>query len=179
MKRIFTIVLVFGVIAPFGMYGAKSSKKVYPMMMGPKVSVGLFEGDESLYPVTVSGDMLLNLYKNYLWLRTDPIALVIADGGDRFSINTGAPFDFVFMGLYKGWRPYGFGGFQIDVTATGENTFTFAGLDLGGGVSYEVSKGLHIFGETGIDLDYLNSALGDDLNFRLFIALGARFAFIW
>ena len=182
VKRISVLILAAALLIPAGLDAAKTAKggkKVYPMMMGPKVSVGFLEGDQSLYPVTVSGDMLLNLYKNYLWLRTDPLSLVISDGADRLSINVGAPFDFVFMGLYKNIRPYGFGGFSIDVNAIGENTLTMAGLDVGGGVSVEASRGLHLFGEGGIELDYTTPSPGDKLDFRLFLALGARFAFVW
>ncbi|MBD3285996.1 hypothetical protein GF359_05840, partial [candidate division WOR-3 bacterium] len=152
MKSWLSILLLIGIMLPLR---AARRKKVYPMMMGPKVSVGLFEGDESIYPLNVSGDMLLNLYKNYYWLRTDPVSLLINDSGDRFSINTGAPFDFVFMAHYDEWRPYGFGGIEIDVTSENENTITLAGGDFGGGISYEVSKGLHLFAEGGLDVEYL------------------------
>jgi hypothetical protein len=179
MKRVLTIVLTALMFVTISVGAKSKSKKVYPMMIGPKITVGLFEGDDSFYPIYISGDMLLNLYKNYLWLRLDPVSLVINEQSDQFSINMGSPLDVVFMGRYGDWRPYGFGGLGLSVTSAGEDISTLTLFDAGGGISYEASRGLHVFGEAGVDLGY-NSALPDDqFYYRLFLSLGARFAFIW
>lgn len=181
MKRILLICLAVMLCLPFSAEAERRSrKKIYPMMAGPKVSLGVFEGDESIYPVTVSGDMLINLYKNYFWLRMDPLALRILDGGNTLSINMGSPMDFVLMWHINQWRPYGFGGFGIQVQSfEGVDPVTWAGFDLGGGVSYEAARGLHLFGEAGMDLGYTNPSVGDAVDFRLFAGIGARFAFLW
>jgi len=178
MKRIVLILIAGVVVLPLSTAVARRSK-VYPMMMGPKLSTTVIPTEEILSPFIVSADMLINLYKNYFWLRTDVASLSIKENSNDFGINLGSPFDFVLMWHNREWRPYAFGGFGISVKTTGENSITMAGVDAGGGLSYEVSTGLHLFGEAGVDLDYTNPSPNGAVDVALFLGVGARFAFIW
>lgn len=177
MKRaIFVLVLSVSLsTAIFAARAPKASGKVYPMMMGPRISTTVLPISGLLNPLTVSGEMLINLYRNVLWLRTDLLSLSIRDSANNLGINLGSPFDIMFMGNYKGVRPYGFGGFGIYVNSFGEYTNYWAGIDLGGGASYEVSRGLHLFGELGGRLGYN----GSNFDYGIFLGAGARFAFVW
>ncbi|NLI98428.1 hypothetical protein GX441_07190 [bacterium] len=177
MKRILTVLLVTALLyIPLSLSAqAKGGGKIHPMMMGPKLSSTVLPVSGILNPLTVSGEMLINLYRNVLWLRTNLVSLSIRDSSNYFGINLGSPFDIVFMGRYKQWRPYGFGGLGVSVNSFGENTSYWAGVDLGGGASYEISRGLHLFGELGGRLGYNGTAF----DYGIFLGAGARFAFVW
>ncbi len=177
MKRMISVFVLLIALSSSALAAAapKAPGKVYPMMMGPKISTTVLPISGLLNPLNVSGEMLINLYRNVLWLRTDLLSLSIRDSANNLGINLGSPFDIVFMGYYKGVRPYGFGGFGIYVNSFGENTNYWTGVDLGGGASYEVSRGLHLFGELGGRLGYN----GSNLDYGIFLGAGARFAFVW
>lgn len=180
MKRIILIVVVAAAILfPVSMDAARRSKKTFPLMLGPKLSVGFFEGDESIYPVSLLGETMLNLYKNKVWVRTNILELTAYEGGmNALGINIGSPIEGVFMGSYKDWRPYGFGGLSIGVASQitdTENVTGWAGLTLGGGAGYMASRYSQFFAEGGVDLAYVD----DDWNVRLFVAIGARFGLSW
>jgi hypothetical protein len=177
MKRTLSgLFFVIALMIPLALNAqAKATGKIYPMMMGPRLSTTVLPVSGILNPLTVSGEMLINLYRNVLWLRTDLVSLSIRDSTNYFGINLGSPFDIVFMGRYKQWRPYGFGGLGVSVYSFGENTLYWAGVDLGGGASYEISRGLHLFGELGGRLGYNGTAL----DYGIFLGAGARFAFVW
>lgn len=188
MKKI-TLVLLIGLLM-LPVISRAARRKIYPMMMGPKLSTTLIsngvEGDifgEFLEPLTVSAEMLINLYKNYFWLRTDVLGLAIHSNSNSFGINLGSPFDFVVMGQINEWRPYGFGGIGVSVYSSQEDLSSWVGLDAGGGVSYELSKGLHVFGELGGMLGNRIQSTPDvstnTWSYGLFLAAGARFAFLW
>ncbi len=178
MKRsMFVFVLLIALSsAALGAAAPKTSGKVYPMMMGPRISTTVLPVGDILNPLTISGEMMINLYRNILWLRTDLVSLSVHDSSNSLGINLGSPFDIVLMGNYRGVRPYGFGGFGISVNSFGESASYWAGIDLGGGASYEVSRGLHLFGEIGGRLGYNSAA---NLDYAIFIGAGARFAFVW
>lgn len=179
MKRIVTFFVIAAILCPLSMDAARRSKKTIPMMLGPKLSVGFFEGDESLYPVSFSGEMLLNLYKNQIWVRTNILELIAYENMNALGINLGSPLEIMYMGSYRDWRPYGFGGLGIGVTSIisdiGDVTSSWAGITLGGGASYVISRYSHLFGEGGLDIGYGNN----DWDVRLFIAIGARFELSW
>lgn len=179
MKRIILIVIVAAILFPVSMDAARRSKKTFPLMLGPKLSVGFFEGDESIYPVSLLGETMLNLYKNKVWVRTNILGLTVYENSNYLGINMGSPIEAVFMGSYRNWRPYGFGGLGIGVTSSitdiGDITSSHFWLTLGGGVGYMASRYSQFFGEGGVDLSYF----ADDWNVSLFIAIGARFGLSW
>ncbi|MCK4232464.1 hypothetical protein KAX06_01105 [candidate division WOR-3 bacterium] len=179
MKRIVLIVVIAVILCPLSMDAARRSKKTFPLMLGPKLSVGFFEGDESLYPVSFQGEAMLNLYKNQIWVRTNILELTAYENSNYLGLNMGSPIEGVFMGSYKDWRPYGFGGLGIGVTSIisdiGDITSSRVWITLGGGAAYVVSRYSHFFGEGGVDLSYF----ADDWDWRLFIGIGARFELYW
>lgn len=188
MKRFLITLVLVALILPVSVdaarrRAAKPSGKVYPMMMGPKISTTVIPVADMLEPTTISGEMLLKLYRNVLWLRTDVLALDIYNNSNSLGINMGAPFDVMFMGRYKSLSPYGFGGFGISVGAANENTNLWAGINLGGGLGYEIARGMQIFGEAGLRVG--NNTVStptqttSDWDFGIFLGAGARFAFIW
>ncbi len=67
MRRIALIVVIAVILCPISMDAARRSKKTFPLMLGPKLSVGFFEGDESIYPVSFQGEAMLNLSGGYTW----------------------------------------------------------------------------------------------------------------
>lgn len=192
MKRFLITLVLVALILPVSVDAAARRRrsqatgqtaKVYPMMMGPRISTTVIPVSDMLEPTTISGEMLLNLYRNVLWLRTDVLALDIYKESNSLGINMGAPFDILFMGHYKSLSPYGFGGLGLSVGAANENTNLWAGVNLGGGLGYEVSRGMQIFGEVG--LRFGNNTVStpvqttSDWDFSIFLGAGARFAFIW
>ncbi len=181
MKRILCILLTLAVLFPLSMDAARRRKKTFPLMLGPKLSVGFFEGDASLYPVSFSGEAMVNLYKNQIWARTSILELIAYEHSNTLGLNMGAPIEGVFMGSYKDWRPYGFAGLGVGVlssiTEHGDDVSTDLWLTLGGGAAYVVSRYSHFFGEGGLDLGY-NSGV-NDWNVRLFLGVGVWFGLSW
>jgi hypothetical protein len=179
MKRVAVILFAAAILFPVSMDAARRSKKTFPLMLGPKIKVGFFEGDNSIYPVSFLGEAMLNLYKNQIWVRTNILELTAFEHSNDLYINMGSPIEGVFMGSYRDWRPYGFGGLGIGVESlisdVGDITSSQVWITLGGGAAYVVSRYSHFFGEGGVDLSYF----ADDWNVRLFIAIGARFGLSW
>lgn len=180
MKRIAALVVIAFLMVPLLAFGQRRQRREsYPMMLGPKFTVGFFEGDESIYPVTFAGEMMLDLYRNQLWLRTNILELTAYENMNSLGINLGSPLEILFRGRYRDFYPYGFGGFGIGVNSVitdhGDETFTWAGITLGGGGSYAVSRYTHLFGEAGLDVTYSSG----DWDGRLFLGLGARFELDW
>jgi len=179
MKRIVLIVVIAVILCPLSMDAARRSKKTFPLMLGPKLSVGFFEGDESLYPVSFQGEAMLNLYKNQIWVRTNILELTAYENMNALGINLGSPLEIMYMGSYKDWRPYGFGGLGIGVTSIisdiGDITSSRVWITLGGGASYVISRYSHLFGEGGLDIGYGEG----HWDWRLFIGIGARFELYW
>jgi len=182
MKRILCILLTLAVLSPLSMDAARRRKKTFPLMLGPKLSVGFFEGDESLYPVYFTGEAMVNLYKNQIWVRTSILELIAYEHSNTLGLNMGAPIEGVFMGSYKDWRPYGFAGLGLgvlsSVTDIGDVTSSRAWLRLGGGAAYVVSRYSHFFGEAGVDLAY-DDAWSEPLDVRLFAGIGVWFGLSW
>jgi len=179
MRRIALIVVIAVILCPISMDAARRSKKTFPLMLGPKLSVGFFEGDESIYPVSFQGEAMLNLYKNQIWLRTNILELTAYENSNYLGLNMGSPIEGVFMGSYRDWRPYGFGGLGIGVTSIisniGDITSSQVWITLGGGAAYVVSRYSHFFGEGGVDLGYD----GIHWDVRLFAGIGVWFGLSW
>ncbi|GEM_PF-2806934 len=181
MKKSVAIILLSLLLFP--LFLKAESRRLYPMMLGPRVSTTVLPFDKFISPVSISGDMLINLYKNYYWLRTDILSLTVDANSNNFGINLGVPFDFVFMGNYGAWRPYGFVGMGINVATAGERITSWLGFDAGGGASYEISQGLHLFAELGGEVNnskQSSPAISENnWGYGIFLSLGTRFAFIW